>query len=332
LSGDYILTLVDLASITAAADRISAEAVRTPLLSSPALDRELGATVLLKPETLQRSGSFKFRGAFNRLAALDAAERAAGVVAWSSGNHAQGVAAAAEILGIKAAIVMPADAPAIKVANTRAYGAEVIFYDRYTESREAISFALAKARGAVVVPSYDDPYIIAGQGTVGLEIAEQARAAGLSLDLLLCCCGGGGLIAGTATAIRALSPATQIWSVEPAAFDDTARSLAAGHRLSNPADARSICDALLAPEPGELTFPINRALLAGGLSVTDAEVKTAMAYAFRVLKLVVEPGGVVALAALLSGKMDVAGKKVAVVLSGGNVDPGQFAEILSGAD
>lgn len=321
--------MIDIEDIREAAGRIAKEAVLTPLLSSPALDAEVGATVLLKAETLQRSGSFKFRGAYNRLSMLTPEERRAGVVAWSSGNHAQGVAAAARIVGAQATIVMPSDAPAIKVENTRNYGAEVVFYDRYTQSREQISFALAQDRGAVVVPSFDDPFIIAGQGTVGLEIAEQAAAAGHSLDAFLCCCGGGGLIAGSATALNALSPQTRMYSVEPQAFNDTARSLAAGTRLSNPPDARSICDALLTPEPGELTFPINMSLLAGGLSVTDDDVRHAMSYAFRVLKLVVEPGGVVALAALLAGKIDLRGQTVAVVLSGGNVDPALFADVLS---
>lgn len=321
--------MIDIEDIREAAGRIAKEAVLTPLLSSPALDAEVGATVLLKAETLQRSGSFKFRGAYNRLSMLTPEERRAGVVAWSSGNHAQGVAAAARIVGAQATIVMPSDAPAIKVENTRNYGAEVVFYDRYTHSREQISFALAQDRGAVVVPSFDDPFIIAGQGTVGLEIAEQAAAAGHSLDAFLCCCGGGGLIAGSATALNALSPQTRMYSVEPQAFNDTARSLAAGTRLSNPPDARSICDALLTPEPGELTFPINMSLLAGGLSVTDDDVRHAMSYAFRVLKLVVEPGGVVALAALLAGKIDLRGQTVAVVLSGGNVDPALFADVLS---
>lgn len=321
--------MIDIEDIREAAGRIAKEAVLTPLLSSPALDAEVGATVLLKAETLQRSGSFKFRGAYNRLSMLTPEERRAGVVAWSSGNHAQGVAAAARIVGAQATIVMPSDAPAIKVENTRNYGAEVVFYDRYTQSREQISFALAQDRGAVVVPSFDDPFIIAGQGTVGLEIAEQAAAAGHSLDAFLCCCGGGGLIAGSATALNALSPHTRMYSVEPQAFNDTARSLAAGTRLSNPPDARSICDALLTPQPGELTFPINMSLLAGGLSVTDDDVRHAMSYAFRVLKLVVEPGGVVALAALLAGKIDLRGQTVAVVLSGGNVDPALFADVLS---
>jgi threonine dehydratase len=323
------MSLISLSDIQLAASRIAGEAVVTPLISSSALDAACGARILIKPETLQRSGSFKFRGAYNRLSALSDTERAAGVVAWSSGNHAQGVAAAAEVLGIAATIVMPSDAPAIKVANTRAYGAEVVFYDRYTQSREKISFAIARERGAVVVPSFDDPHVIAGQGTVGLELVQQAAASGHSLDLVLCCCGGGGLIAGTATALRALSPKTAIYSVEPCAFDDTARSLAAGERLSNPPEARSICDALLAPEPGELTFPINQALLTSGLSVSDDETRSAMAYAFRVLKLVVEPGGAVALAALLAGKIDVAGRTVAVVLSGGNVDPELFAACIS---
>jgi threonine dehydratase len=322
--------IIDLAAIEAARHRIASEAVVTPLLSNAALDARTGATVLLKPELLQRTGSFKFRGAFNRLAALSAAERTRGVVAWSSGNHAQGVSAAARLLEIDSVIVMPSDAPRIKIENTRAYGAEVVTYDRQTESREEIATALATSRGAVLVPSFDDAHVIAGQGTVGLEIVEQAAGAGRTVDILLCCCGGGGLIAGTSTAFAALSPATKIYSVEPEEFDDTARSLAAGGRVTNGPDARSICDALLAPTPGAITFEINRALLSGGLAVSDDEVRLAMRYAFDILKLVVEPGGAVALAALLTGKIDVAGKTVAVVLSGGNVDPAAFAAVVSG--
>lgn len=323
---------ITIADIEAAAARIAGTATVTPLLSFDALDERVGARVLVKAEMLQRSGSFKFRGACNRLSMLTAQERAAGVVAWSSGNHAQAVAAVARLLGTRATIVMPADAPAIKLANTRQYGAEVVLYDRHTEDREAISFGIARERGAVVVPSYDDPHIIAGQGTVGLEIVRQAAAAGADLDLLLCCVGGGGLIAGTATAINALSPATAVFGVEPAGFDDTARSLASGTREANAPDARSICDALLAPTPGALTFPINQRLLTGGLVVSDDEVRDAMRFAFTALKLVIEPGGAVALAALLSGKIDARGKTVAIVVSGGNVDRAAFAQILQQDD
>ena len=323
------MTRPSFSDIAEAGARIAGYAVVTPLIESPVLNADVGARVLVKPESLQRSGSFKFRGAFNRLSKLDGDQREAGVVAWSSGNHAQGVAAAAAILGIHATIVMPHDAPKTKIDKTRAYGAEIIGYDRYTESREEIATALARQRGAVLVPSYDDPDIIAGQGTCGLEVAAQTQALGVSLDVLLVCCGGGGLIAGTALAMRELSPQTKIYSVEPAEFDDHARSLQSGKRERNPPQARSICDALLAPEPGALTFPINKQLLSGGLSVTDGEVKAAMRYAFSTLKLVVEPGGAVALAALLADKLDVRGQTVGIVLSGGNVDPALFRDILS---
>jgi len=316
------------AEVAAAALRLKGQAVVTPLLESPALNAEVGGRVLLKIETVQRTGSFKFRGAFNRISQIPRAERRTGVVAYSSGNHAQGVAAAAAILNVPATIVMPADAPAIKVDNTRAYGAEVVFYDRHGESREAIAEDIAAAKGATIVRPYDDPAIIAGQGTCGLEIAEQAANAAVALDALLVCCGGGGLVAGCALALAERSPATQIFCVEPEGFDDTGRSLAAGRRLANAPGAESFCDALLAPTPGELTFAINRRLLAGGLAVSDDEVARAMSYAFRTLKLVVEPGGAVALAAVLSGRYDARDKAVAVTLSGGNVDREPFCAIL----
>jgi len=278
---------------------------------------------------LQVSGSFKFRGAYNRIARLSDEERAAGVIAWSSGNHAQGVAAAARLEGVRARIVMPADAPAIKLENTRALGAEIITYDRYRESREAISYALAERDGGVIVPSYDDPWIIAGQGTAGLEIFEDAASQGVQLDALLICCGGGGLTAGCALAAEALSPATAIYCVEPEGYDDHARSLQSGRREQADTSRPSLCDALLAPTPGAMTFPINRRLLSGAIVVSEDEVRTAMAYAFRVLKLVVEPGGAVALAALLAGKLGDGHGNVAVMLSGGNVDPALFAEVIS---
>ncbi|WP_118136174.1 threonine/serine dehydratase [Oceanicella sp. SM1341] len=313
-----------------AAARLKGHALRTPLLRSAALDALAGGPVLLKVEALQHTGSFKFRGAFNRLSRIAEGDRPRGVVAWSSGNHAQGVAAAAARLGMPATIVMPADAPRIKVENTRALGAEVVFYDRETESREDIATALAEARGAVLVPSFDDPHVIAGQGTAGIEIVEQAGAQGLALGRVLVCCGGGGLTAGIATAVHALSPGTAVYSVEPESFDDTARSLASGRPEAVVPGARSICDALLAPMPGALTFPINRRLLAGGLSVSDEEVRAAMRFAFGTLKLVVEPGGAVALAALLQGRAPAAQGATAVVISGGNVDPGAYAAVLAG--
>ena len=322
---------VGLVDIEAAAQRIAPHHVMTPLLESPALNAAAGGRVLIKPETLQRSGSFKFRGACNRLLQLSEAERRVGVVAFSSGNHAQGVAAAAQLLGIPATIVMPRDAPAVKTEKTLRYGAEIVAYDRYSEDRETIAATLAQERGAVLVPSYDDPHIIAGQGTCGLEITKQAQALSVTLDTVLVCCGGGGLIAGSAIAIKAHVPQANIYAVEPAGFDDHCRSLKSGQRETNPPDARSICDAILSPTPGALTFPINRSLLAGGLVVTDAEVKAAMRFAYSELKLVVEPGGAVALAAALTGKVDLEGRNAAIVLSGGNVDPDQFASILTEA-
>jgi len=315
--------------IEQAAERIRRYALRTPLIESPVLNERVGGRVFIKPESLQRTGSFKFRGAFNRLVQLQGEEKKAGVVAWSSGNHAQGIAAAARILGINAAIVMPQDAPAIKMQSTRDLGAEIITYDRYRESREEIGHRLSRERGAVLVPSYDDPHIMAGQGTAGLEMADQVAGEGITLDRLLVCCGGGGLIAGVSTAFAQQSPATAVYSVEPAGFDDTARSLQQRQRVSNAPEARSICDALLAPEPGELTFEVNRQRLTGGLAVTDDEVRDAMRFAFSVLKLGVEPGGAVGLAALLSAKVDVRDGVTGVVISGGNVDPDQYAAILS---
>ncbi len=316
------------ADVRAAAARLAGHALRTPLLAGTPLDARVGGRVLLKLETLQHTGSFKFRGAWNRLVRLTEAQRRAGVVAFSSGNHAQGVAAAARLLGIPATIVMPADAPAIKLRNTEALGAEIVRYDRQRESREEIAAAIAMERGAVLVPSFDDPDIIAGQGTVGLEIVEQAGELGLRLDDVIACCSGGGLVAGIALAVNALSPAARIWCAEPAGFDDYRRSLAAGERLRNEPGGHSICDALLAPTPGELTFAINEALLSGGFAVTDDEVRAAIAYAARTLKLVVEPGGAVALASVLSGKLPTADRTIAVVLSGGNIEDAMLAQVL----
>ncbi len=314
--------------IHAAARRLAGVARRTPLLESPLVNDRVGARLLLKAEPLQLTGSFKFRGAYNRISRLSEPKRRAGVVAYSSGNHAQGVAYAARLAGAAATIVMPADAPAVKIANTRAYGAEVVLYDRASESREEIGGRISAERGSLLVPPYDDPDIIAGQGTVGLEMAEQLAEAGAEPDLVLCPCGGGGLIAGVSTALKAAYPGLEIYSVEPAGFDDTARSLAADARQANDPAARSICDALLAPMPGELTFAVNRETLAGGLAVDDAQAGEAMRAAFRDFKLVVEPGGAAALAAALADKLPLAGRTVAVVASGGNVDLEMFATIL----
>lgn len=323
------LPLPTVKDVEAAAVRLKGKAVLTPLLESPLLNARLGGRLLVKAEMLQRTGSFKFRGAFNRISLIPEADRARGVIAFSSGNHAQGVAAAAKAFGIAATIIMPSDAPAVKVRNTRALGAEVIFYDRWTESREAIGARLAEETGATLVRPYDDPGIIAGQGTIGLEIAAQAEAAGARLDACVVCCGGGGLVAGTALALADRSPGTPVFAAEPAGFDDTARSLAAGERLANAPGATSFCDAIVTPMPGEVTFRINARLLAGGVAVSDAEVADAMRTAFDALRVVVEPGGAVALAAALSGKVPVAGRTVAVVCSGGNVDPDVFVRVLA---
>jgi threonine dehydratase len=321
----------DIAAVRAAAGRIAGHAVVTPLLESPAVNARLGGRLLVKAEPLQRTGSFKFRGAFNALARLDAAGRRSGVVAWSSGNHAQGVAAAAQALGVPAVIVMPSDAPTIKLANTREYGAEIVLYDRATEDREAIGRRIAVERGARTIAPYDEPWVIAGQGTCGIEIAAQAAERGARLDAVLIPCGGGGLTAGCCIALAAMSPATAVITVEPAGFDDTRRSLAAGERLGNLPGAASFCDALLAPLPGEITFAINCRHLAGALAVSDTETAAAMALAFAAFKLVVEPGGAVALAAILAGRFDIAGRCVAVIASGGNVDQASFSAALANA-
>lgn len=312
--------------VAAAADLLRGVAVRTPLLEFPALNARVGGRVLLKAETLQRTGSFKFRGACNAVTRLGGRP----VVAYSSGNHAQGVAAAAALAGVPAVIVMPADAPRMKIANTRRLGAEVVLYDRYREEREAIGTRLAEERGAALVKPYDASTTIAGQGTAGIEIAEQAAEAGATLDAALVCCGGGGLVAGCSLALERLAPGIEVYAVEPVGFDDTARSLRSGRRESVAAGAKTICDALLATTPGELTFAVNRRTLKGGLAVDDDAVKDAMRYAFAELKLVIEPGGAVALAALLSGAFNAEGRTVAVMLSGGNVDPDAFAAILGG--
>jgi threonine dehydratase len=314
--------------VQAAAERLAGIARRTPLLDGTPLDELTGGRVLLKIESLQRTGSFKIRGAYNRLVQLDDDERRAGVVAFSSGNHAQGVAAAARLLGIHAVIVMPADAPGTKLEGTRRLGAEIILYDRARESREQIAARLAGERGATLVPAFDDPHVIAGQGTVGLELMQQAGERNLTPDQVLIPCSGGGLVSGSALAIRGLSPTTEVLAVEPEGFDDTRRSLAAGHRQQNASASGSICDALMSPSPGVLNFALMRSLLAGGLAVSDAEVEAAMAWGFRQLRLVIEPGGAVALAAVLAGKLPLRGRTTAVVISGGNVDAAIFIAAL----
>ncbi|WP_426025713.1 threonine ammonia-lyase [Brevundimonas sp. TSRC1-1] len=309
-----------------AARQIDGVAVRTPLIESPALNAVVGGRVLMKAENLQRAGAFKFRGAYNRISRLNAEEKARGVVAFSSGNHAQGVAAAAALVGTSAIIVMPSDSPRVKVEGVIGFGGEVRLYDRWTESREAIGAAIAAERGSVLVPPFDDPFIIEGQGTVALEMLDQADA---PMDQLLCGASGGGLMAGINLVMAERSPQTKVIVVEPEAYDDTARSLAAGERVGHPQGPPSICDALMSPMPGVLTWPINRRL-AGALTVSDAEVAEAVRFAFRHLKLVVEPGGAVSLAALLSGKSHTKGRTTGIVLSGGNVDAVLYGEILEG--
>lgn len=311
-----------------AARQLSGVAVRTPLVESPALNDRLGGRVLMKCENLQHAGAFKFRGAWNRISRLTSEELKRGVVAYSSGNHAQAVAAAAKMMGTSAIIVMPADSPRVKVEGVIAFGGEVRSYDRYRESREAIGEEIAATRGSVLVRPFDDPFVIEGQGTTGLEIVEQAQEVGAGIDQLLCGASGGGLIAGINLTMAALAPDVPVIGVEPAAYDDTRRSLAAGERMTHPpVEKPSICDALMTDRPGELTFPINRRLREV-VTVTDAEVAEAVRVAFRTLKLVVEPGGAVSLAALLAGKVDARDRTTAIVLSGGNVDPGLFADII----
>jgi threonine dehydratase len=317
------------ADVDAAAQRLAGVALRTPLVTSPVLDSLTGGRVFLKAEILQRTGSFKFRGAFNKLSSIPLAERRRGVVAYSSGNHAQGVAAAARLLDMPAVIVMPADAPRPKRERTAALGAEVILYDRSREDRQAIAQHVAEKRKAALVPPYDDPLIIAGQGTAGREIVEDLAALGLAPDLVAVTASGGGLTAGIALAVKARVPQARLYTAEPEGFDDHARSFRSGQRERNSALTGTICDALMAPMPGELTFAINRVLVAEGSAVSDEEVSAAVAFAFRELKLVVEPGGAAALAALLSGKLDVKGKIAVAVLSGGNVDPELFYRLVA---
>jgi threonine dehydratase len=319
------MTSLDL--IEAAAVRLQGHVRETPLLNAPLLDRIAGRRVLVKAECLQWTGSFKFRGGWSAVSALSPQVRARGVIAYSSGNHAQGVALAASMHGVPAVIVMPADAPAVKIDNTRAYGAEVVLYDRETEDRDTIGATISQARGLTLIRPYDDAQVIAGQGTVGLEIAAQAAALGVTQAEVITCCGGGGLTAGVALALEARAPMMRVRPAEPAGFDDTARSLAAGARLRNARAAGSICDAIVTPTPGELTFPILQRLCGAGLVVTDEQALRAMALAFAHLRIVLEPGGAVALAAALFH--DSPGDTVICTGSGGNVDPALFADVLT---
>jgi threonine dehydratase len=306
-----------------AAERLRGVAHRTPVVSSRTLDELTGSTAFLKCENLQRMGAFKFRGAYNRIVQLNPTERRSGVVAFSSGNHAQGVALSAQLLNIPATIVMPSDAPAAKVAATQGYGAQIVTYDRATMNRAEIAETIARERGSTVVPPYDDPRIIAGQGTTALELIEDCGA----LDILLVCLGGGGLLAGCALAATALAPGIAVYGVEPTAGDDWVQSWQRGEIVAIPVP-QTIADGQQTQAPGVLTWPIVRALCAGVVTVTDDEIRAAMRFAFERLKLVVEPSGASALAALLTGKVDVRGKRVGVTISGGNVDPKVFAEAI----
>lgn len=320
-----------IADIRDAAARLQGVACLTPLLECPALGDRVGARLLLKCEMFQPMGAFKIRGAWNRVSHLSADQRKRGLVSFSSGNHAQATALAARECGVDATIVMPSDAPATKVARTRSYGAQVVTYDRRSDDRERLAADILDRTGAVLVHPYDDPLVIAGQGTVGTEIVEQCRKRDIHLDAAVVPCSGGGLVAGCAIALHDAWPEAEIHAAEPEGFDDTLRSLASGRRETAAQGAASICDALLVQTPGELTLAINRRHLVGGAAVSDDEVMAAMAAAFSELRVVVEPGGAAGLAAVLAGKLDVAGKTVCVVLSGGNVDPALFAQAIAGA-
>nr|WP_170538002.1 threonine/serine dehydratase [Ruegeria arenilitoris] len=320
------MSTIDL--IEAAAVRLQGHARETPILTSPFLDDLAGRRVLVKPECLQHTGSFKFRGARSAISALDAEARKRGVIAYSSGNHAQGVAHAATLHGVQSVIIMPSDAPALKIKNTRALGAEVILYDRANESREEIGEALSRERGLTLIRPYDEPQVIAGQGTVGLEVARQARDLGVTDADVLVCCGGGGLTSGVALALEKHAPGLRARPCEPEGFDDVKRSLASGSVQTNNAAAGNICDAILTPRPGDITFPILRRLCGPGLAVSEDEALRAMALAFLRLKVVLEPGGAVSLASALFRKDEIQGDAVIVVASGGNVDPQVFARAL----
>jgi threonine dehydratase len=319
------VTIPTFADVEAAAARIAPYAVRTPLLENAELNERVGGRVFLKPEILQRTGSFKFRGAVNTVLQIPQDARAGGVVAFSSGNHAQGVAAAAALFGLPATIVMPKDAPAPKIAGTRRLGAAVIFYDRHTDDREAIAAEIVARTGATLIQPFDNAQVVAGQGTVGLEIAADAKVLGLALDAVLAPCGGGGLVTGVALALSGASPGTKVVGVEPERFDGMRLSLAGGQRTSAPAGALSIADALMAPMPGRIPFALAEKLLSAVVPVSDAELERAVSFAAQRLKLIVEPGGAAALAAVLAGKFDIENKAIAVVLTGGNADMATIA-------
>ena len=315
------------AGVRAAAKRLQGIIVRTPLIESPVLNELVGARVFLKAEVLQHYGSFKLRGAYNLMSQLTDQERAKGVVAWSSGNHAQGVAYASKLLGCEATIVMPSDAPSVKIDNVKALGGQIVFFDRYKENREDIGKEIAARTGAVIAPSYDHPHIIEGQGTLALETIEDMRRQDLAPDAFVFCCGGGGLAAGGATILQDVSPQTALFIAEPEGYDETWASIRDRERRFADVSRPTICDAIATPTPGALTLPILEKTVVGGAAVTEPEVIDAMIYAYRVLKLVIEPGGAVALASILSGKIDMRGKTAAVTLSGGNIDIQTFISL-----
>lgn len=319
--------MTDISLIEAARERIGTQAVRTPLLSSPFLDEIAGRKLFVKAECLQRTGSFKFRGGWSAVSGLPAEVRAKGVIAFSSGNHAQGVALAASLHGVPAVIIMPMDAPKIKIDNTRAYGAEVVLYDRANEDRDAIGDRISRERGLTLIRPYDEPLVIAGQGTVGLEIAEQGTELGIDSAEILVPCGGGGLTSGISIALAAKAPNYKVRTSEPERFDDVARSLVSGKIERNATTSGSICDAIVTPQPGNITFPIMVGLCGKGIAVTEEEALRAMVLAFNRLKIVVEPGGAVALAAALFHGDELESETVIAVASGGNVDP----EVMTGA-
>jgi threonine dehydratase len=321
------MSLPSYADVVAAAERIAPHIRRTPMLRHPALDAAVGATVLVKPEPLQRTGSFKLRGATNAALRLPEAARAGGIVTHSSGNHGQAVACAAAALGMPATVAMPADAPGLKVRATKRWGAEVVPFDRHGVDRDALAQQLAAERGATVIPPFDHPDVIAGQGTLVLELLEDAEAEGLKLDTLAVCTGGGGLLGGCSLVMAERLPEAKVWAVEPEGWDDYGQSLRAGTRIANDGKGPGLCDALLSKQPGEMTFAVNQPRVEGGVFVTQEEVFAAMRFAFEHLKIVVEPGGSVALAAVLAGK--VKGDVIGVVVSGGNADPAIFAQALA---
>lgn len=322
------LNPIDLQTISAAAEALDGIVTRTPLLENPDVNKILGGRLLVKAESIQRTGAFKFRGAYNCVRQLTKSERANGVITYSSGNHGRGLALAAKLLGSSALIVMPDDAPPDKVTATEALGAEITTFNRDRENSDDVVKRLASETGRTVVPPSADWRVLAGSGSVGLELVQQAEKLRASLDAVLVPCGGGGLTATTALVMQALSPATRVFSVEPELFDDMRRSLKAGQRKRNPPGQRTICDAIMTPTPTALSFPINVELLAGGLVASDEEVCAAMVFAYQHFKIVVEPGAMVGLAAILGGKIDIKGKTVATIVTGGNIDPHRFCTLL----